>query len=597
MEILKGIVSDAGYQNVECTYAKIDDNTFYYFIQNGELPNGNVIASTVLKEAIGHAPYTTLGLINKEGQVLIPFENKVIRQIKDQLLLVEKNIPSTPSVAEALKNKADPFSASSLVETATNIKKQVTDVIGMNGDFIFDNQFSEAAIYTMDGLNVANGYFSFIAENNGNYFFSANVLGSQIIKFNPEQLEEMNTQNDQSQQTNVGDDVPEENQEQQAETSEQNPTIPGIAIDIPIQNQLEQAGEIEENNNSTEEIAENTEQVETEENEQDNNSDIKLNIEEPEETTDGGATNQEENKLTDEAETEEENKPTDEAETEEENEQTDEAETEEGNEPTDEAETEEENKPTDEVETEEENEQTDEAEEEEENEQTDEAEEEEENKQTDEAEEEVENEQTDEAEEEVENEQTNEAETEEENESTDEVEAANSQPINNNITTEDIQNPVIADATNTIRKLLNENREQRQTIDKQMGELEALKSNYSILQEETDSKEQEIISLRQEMNNYRSQSINYERENTKLKSTLMRQSDVMKNLETQNSDLREQVAGLHALGSAVAEANVLIEPVEEEQNNNQNQNTDGITYGSLNDFYEPTGEYQKTKVA
>src|SRR5699024_9889468 len=127
---------------------------------------------------------------NKEGQVLIPFENKVIRQIKDQLLLVEKNIPSTPSVAEALKNKADPFSASSLIETATNIKKQVIDVIGMNGDFIFDNQFSEAAIYTMDGLNVANGYFSFIAENNGNYFFSANVLGSQIIKFNPEQLEE-----------------------------------------------------------------------------------------------------------------------------------------------------------------------------------------------------------------------------------------------------------------------------------------------------------------------------------------------------------------------------------------------------------------------
>ena len=64
MEILKGQVRDPGYPDCECTYAKMDNGQLYYFIKDGELSNQNIIVTTILKEAIGHTPYTSLGLIN-----------------------------------------------------------------------------------------------------------------------------------------------------------------------------------------------------------------------------------------------------------------------------------------------------------------------------------------------------------------------------------------------------------------------------------------------------------------------------------------------------------------------------------------------------
>ena len=198
MERLEGIVQDAGYQDEPCTYGKVDDNTLYYFIKDYKLANGNIIATTNLKEAIGHATYTQLGVINPEGKVLIPFENKTIKPIKDNLLLVEKNVPTKESVVNALKNRSDPFIVQSLSESAATIKKQMKDIMGLNGDFIFDNQFSECAIYTLDGINVANDYFSFIGENNGDYYLATNVVGATIMKFNPNQLETPATDDSQS---------------------------------------------------------------------------------------------------------------------------------------------------------------------------------------------------------------------------------------------------------------------------------------------------------------------------------------------------------------------------------------------------------------
>ena len=43
VEILKGMVKDAGYPDEECNYVKIDDNTIYYFIKDYQLKNGNII--------------------------------------------------------------------------------------------------------------------------------------------------------------------------------------------------------------------------------------------------------------------------------------------------------------------------------------------------------------------------------------------------------------------------------------------------------------------------------------------------------------------------------------------------------------------------
>ena len=491
MEILKGMVRDVGYPDVECTYAKVDDNTIYYFIEAGELPNGNIIASTILKEAIGHAPYTSLGLINKNGDILIPFENKIIKETKDKLLLVEKNKPTSENVLEALKSKSDPFSASTLVETATTIKTQIKNAIGMSTEFIFDNQFSEAALYTMDGVNVANGYYSFISEFNGNYYFSSNVANSQIIKFNPDQLEETPEQG--------MDNTPIENNESEEQSME----------NTSIENSESEEQSMEntsiENNESEEQSMENN--TEASEEVQEEDSAIKLNIDMPDQTQ--VENNEEINAYS----TEEEDK-----------------------------------------------------------------------------------------EERANSSNEYEISNNEVNEISNEYEQTTEIPTENHMTTEDISNPVIADATNTIKKLLKENREQRQTIDKQFAEIEVIKSNYSILKEESTSREEEVISLRQELNRYRTQAIDLNRENTKLKSTLMRQSDVMKDLKKQNVGLREQVAGIHALGNAVAEANILIEPNDKKTNPgvkefDYNDINNTMAYGEKNNLDNDIDQYQKTKAA
>ena len=501
MEILKGMVKDAGYPDVECTYGKVDENTIYYFVN--ELPNGNVIASTVLKEAINHAPHTSLGVVDKSGNIIIPFEHKEIKQVKDELLFAEKNIPSTSPVVTAINNKADPSLAQKMTEDVEKIKEQMNNVMALSGDFIFENAYSEATLYTMDGINVSGSYFSFISENNSNYYFTTNILNDKIIKFNPEYL------------TN------------KAEESEGLPQG-----DVP---------------NTQEEMPEGETPLKEEEKESTDDSGLSLNLNflEGEENKESP----ENEEVPQEQPIEDTSIPTgEEAEGEPENVE------DQGTEPA--SVDEETGQPSENIE------EPLEAENNIELPEADDKEEEENKIELPDEELEAGNEEKEEPVSTVEEAPATEETSEE---ATPEEENID---VNNNsreITYDDMSNPVIADATNTIRKLLNENSEQRQQIDKLTGELMAIKTQYDIIYEENGVKEKEILSIRNELASARNVATALTRENVKLGSSLNKNNEIIKSLEDQNQKLRDQVAGLHALGNAVAEANVLIEPMEEEK--------------------------------
>ncbi len=597
MEILKGMVQDEGYPNEECTYAKVDDKTLYYFIKDYQLPNGNIIANTNLKEAIGHAPYTSLGVIDKDGKILIPFENKMIKPIQDNLLLVERNVPTNENVLSALKSKSDPFTAQTLAQNAATIKKQLQDIMGMNAGFIFDNQFSEAALYTMDGLNVANNYFSFIGENNGDYYFATSVVGDTIMKFNPSQLEQNNqpveeppsTTNNEQLNSNMENNLPtEQNQEppipqvdvssatgseslENTQVVENNQTgdipkeedLPNTPnIDIPLQNMSEnnQVNDMPPivNTEDTDLPKEETKEEQPEEN-GGNQEEVKLNIAEENNLTNSNDEDIENEKDTQVSEnTQEENAS--EPSTETSDDAFDEADEEEVDE-TDENDSDQDTS-LDEEETEDEISDQD---------------------------EEIETEEEVDEDNEIED---NDKEESVENSTIDENESQNQSMTPYSLTDEDIATPTIKDATNTIKKLLEENRKQRQIIDKQIGEIEALKASVELLTETNYSNEQEVQMVREEMNNYRTQSVNLTRENTKLKGHLSRQSSVMETMNHQNNILRNQVAGMKALSDAVAEANMLVQPVDNDDNAYQN------TYNNTIDIDKYlNGNYQKSKSA
>ena len=564
MEILKGLVRDPGYPDLECNYAKIDDNTIYYFIKDGQLDNGNYIVSTKLKEAIEHAPHTSLGIIDKDGKVLVPFENKKIQRIKDNLLLVERNVPISEGVVAALNEKNDPNKLAVLQQNADTIKKQITAIMGMGGDFIFDNLFSEATIYTMDGLNVSGNYYSFIGEFNSDYYFASNVVGEQIIKFNPVMLE----------QVKVNEFEPKQNEESYTQNQMDNGQFE--------QNNIEEQGYNQNNIENTEvdnnlptsdgETPLGGDNVSTEA--PDQNLDLQLNLNSLADTSIDNENN--DVNLPEEEHVVENNSDVDlpgEEQAVEENSDVDLPEEEQAVENNSDVDLPEEEHVV------EENGDADLPEEEqvvEENGDADLPEEEqavENNSDVDLPEEEQaveENSDVDLPEEEQVVEENNDIYTDEE------IENQSMSSYNNdssNETTEaDIINPVIADATTVIRRLLKENKEQRKVIDKQTGELEAIKTNYSILSEENEVRKQEVEELREELNNYRAQATQVSRDNNKMRRTLMRQAEVVKNLENQNSSLRQKVAGLHALGNAVAEANILIDPVSDGQYGDNSSN-------------------------
>ena len=583
MEILKGQVRDPGYPDCECTYAKMDNGQLYYFIKDGELSNQNIIVTTILKEAIGHTPYTSLGLINSNGDVLIPFENKAITKLDDNLLLVEKNTATTQSVVDAINARSDPFSATNLVNTANAIKEQMKSVMGYSAEFVFDNQFSEAALYNIQGQNIGGAYFSFIGRDDfGNYYMSSNVLNSQIVKYDPSLVQNQAPPTASTEAPSSSDDVqqqiseaPQDNQisdntqnnnetfnnvqEETPNQDQQNAPDLGIPnIDIPIQNQVsdnqEQVNNVENQNFETgNNVGDNPDiplsNGDGETTPENNTSDMVSDAGESENNSisqevdnDAAATNNDSNDFgigdsnnVDDA-TVDDNESDDDTDTED-NANVDDT-TVVDNESDDDSDTEDSDNVDDT--TVDDNESDDDSDIENSN--------------------DVNNAPADN------NESDGNSDTGNDDENVSNVEEANMDLVD-----EDITNPVIFNATNTIRKLLDENRSQREVIDHQADELENIKSSNEILLADNNSKEQELRSLRKSMSHFRGQNSSLTRENTKLKSINDRQKEVIENLKHQNQVLKEQVAGISALGSAVAEANTVI-------GIDDNSSDDSITY-------------------
>lgn len=647
MEILKGKVQDPGFPDTEITYLKTDDGKTYFFVENGTLKNGNYIATPILKEGIGHAPYTSLGLVSKDGNVLIPFENKNIQVLSNDLLLVERNKPVTESVVDALNKQSDSLAANELAQNANTIKQQIISVMGSNGSFIFDNQFSEAALYTTDGANLGNNYFSFIGAKDGAYFMSANVVGSPISKYDPyafamesenqeqtpasdvaqtENEEATNTEVTSTENTEVpqeesvdqapvasAEDVPttDDNQEQSMpeinipQVGGEMPEIPQVEADnqevanseeIPVTETTEQAlpvtdiPQVEGDTAipSTEVPTQENETVENQTNEINPGIDIPLfgegglptdlpqTMEETPATevgteqstiptdiipsTEGMIPQVEgedsevtqETEITDNTSTEENGvvglniamdddisqiAGDDSASDSEEN-STEEIEDTDSEDEVDSNDSDESNS-DDSIDTDEDNsDDNDDSDEEDYNDTDD-------DDDSEETEEEMEEENSDsssdggEEKEEVE-------ETEEDSKSDDEV-----------FYEESLDNPIIANATNTIKKLLEENTNQRQQIDNQESELYTLKSNYELLEQDNAAKTKEIISLRNNLGKARRDNTDLLRENNQLKSTISRLEEINEHYKEQNTALKEQVAGISALSSAVAEADSL----------------------------------------
>lgn len=183
MEIKKGISQMAEYPNVEINYVVPMDGQMYYVLRDGELANGAIIATLDPKRAIDSSVVSnSIGVFSEDGSVLIDFDKKDIRKVDDNYLLVVNSIPKTQEVINALKNENDEINKTMVKDNSTTIIDKMMIEMGITGEVLFSDAYSEANIYKISGVNEEIGpNSSFIGKNDQNFYFHTNDVASQTV--------------------------------------------------------------------------------------------------------------------------------------------------------------------------------------------------------------------------------------------------------------------------------------------------------------------------------------------------------------------------------------------------------------------------------
>lgn len=184
MQIQRGLVKYKDRSDIICTYGVSPSGIQYYFLDEAKLANGNIIVTTTLLEAVDPVAVAShVGVIDPDGNVVIQCVNKSIKPISSDILLVEKAQPTSQNVLDTIKLRDDPNAATKLVTTPATIKDNINKVMDSNGRFVFNDQFSEASIYDIDGNNLVNDeLYSFIGVDDKRIYFSKNTVDSEVIQ-------------------------------------------------------------------------------------------------------------------------------------------------------------------------------------------------------------------------------------------------------------------------------------------------------------------------------------------------------------------------------------------------------------------------------
>ena len=251
MKVQKGQVQYKDRNDYYVTYGIADGNKTYYFITKDieKLKNGNRIATTVLVEAIDDMVKAShVGLVTEDGVEKISFDNRRIKLINDNALLVEVAEAKSQSVIDAVKSKNDPTAATTLVSTTTAIKDKINAKMSPSGRFIFNDLFSEATICDIDGNNLVGGeYYSFIANDGDKLYLSKNLADSDVVEVSLSTKEEVKS-NDNPVVEEVKDEIKVEdvsvdaavvdnalNNQDVQESVTEDAVMPEVKVDTPVE--------------------------------------------------------------------------------------------------------------------------------------------------------------------------------------------------------------------------------------------------------------------------------------------------------------------------------------------------------------------------
>lgn len=181
MEIKKGISQMPEFLNQEINYVVPSDGKMYYVLKDGILEDGTVIATLDPKYAFDQTiPCSTIGAFKEDGSVLIDFDKKEVKRIGKDLLLVVYSRPSSNEVLDALTKENDEISKSMILDNAAVITDKLINEMGITGEMLFSDAFSEANVYKTDSYNNKIGIdCSFIGKTSKELYFHTNNVNSE----------------------------------------------------------------------------------------------------------------------------------------------------------------------------------------------------------------------------------------------------------------------------------------------------------------------------------------------------------------------------------------------------------------------------------
>ena len=186
IEIKEGNVKYQGRDDIKCRYCN-DASGVQKFITE-TLPNGYMVVTGNLKSAVdsyfASMSANDFGVMNEYGNMVIPGIYRSIRQINDNLLLLEIAEPVSDSVKGAIEARREPSRYTELVKSQSDIRNKFKTKFGNDVRYLFNNHFSEATVSDINGNNVLNNeYYSYIVLDNDKLFLCKNSQDSEIVEY------------------------------------------------------------------------------------------------------------------------------------------------------------------------------------------------------------------------------------------------------------------------------------------------------------------------------------------------------------------------------------------------------------------------------
>jgi len=193
IEFSKGIVKQAGYPEVSCKIIKAEINRKdemkdkpLYVVESIPLKAGLYVVTPSISEALSRVERKTIGIMNEQGELLVPMNNSSIISLNDKYVACNA-YDSTRSL------KVDPLNFQQNINTSQEIKEKMKASANTEITFKCDNFNAKYDLYEISADNKFNKIFegaSYVAISNDTVYAHTNEVMDEVFVYGKQEIKD-----------------------------------------------------------------------------------------------------------------------------------------------------------------------------------------------------------------------------------------------------------------------------------------------------------------------------------------------------------------------------------------------------------------------